>query len=201
MNFLELVKKRRSVRSFLDKDVDDETINYIIESARYAPSGGNTQNFIFGVIKDKKIIEELSEAAGNQDWIKTAPVVIACCAYTGFDLSNVEKDSFALEVNVTRFGENFVNYMNNYDDREMMNIFWENGSPLIPGEHIFLAATEKGLNACWIGYMDILKVGKILNLPKDINCLFLMPIGYATEKPDDKDIKPLKEIVFYDKWQ
>lgn len=201
MNFLDLVKKRRSVRAFANKAIDDKTLNYILESARYAPSGGNTQNFIFGVIKDKSMIEQLSKGAGNQEWIKTAPVVIACCAYTGFDLAKVEKDSFPYEVNQTRFGSNLVDYLNNYDDRQMMNIFWENGSPLIPGEHIFLAATEKGLNACWIGFMDIIEVSRILNLPENIHCLFLMPIGYADEEIENIERKSFDEMVFYDKWK
>ncbi|USA40050.1 nitroreductase [Pelagerythrobacter marinus] len=43
MNVLEAIASRRSVRAFLDKPVDRETLTRILEKAQRAPSGGNTQ--------------------------------------------------------------------------------------------------------------------------------------------------------------
>lgn len=43
MTITEAVRSRRSVRAFLDKPVDRETLTRILEKAQRAPSGGNTQ--------------------------------------------------------------------------------------------------------------------------------------------------------------
>lgn len=200
MDFMDVIKKRRSSRSFLPDDVPDDVIRELLEAARLAPSGGNGESWCFGVIKSKDIKKELAEAAGGQDWIEEAPVVIACCAKLEEDLRDVPGDDFGLIVNKLRFGEDFVNYMNSYPDRKTANTFWNNAVPLIPGEHIFLSAVNRGLRACWIGYLDIKKASQILNLPEDMVCLFLMPIGYAKGLPKDIGRKEIDEIVFYDKW-
>lgn len=54
-SFLELVKKRRSIRRFKPDPIPDEYVNRIIEAARWAPSGFNSQPWEFVVIKDKKL--------------------------------------------------------------------------------------------------------------------------------------------------
>lgn len=200
MDFKDVIYKRRSKRSFLPDSVPDEVLRELIEAARYAPSGGNGQNWSFGIIKGEKTKIELAKAAGNQDWIATAPVIIACCTKLGEDLSQLPEDDFGLVVDKTRFGEDFINYMKSYPDRKMVNVFWNNANPLIPGEHIFLAAVNQGLSGCWVGYLDIIKVSEILKLPEDVVCLFLMPIGYSEELPDDIERKNYNEIMFYEKW-
>ena len=43
MDFIELAKKRFSVRGYLDKDVDDSLVMEILEAARWAPSACNNQ--------------------------------------------------------------------------------------------------------------------------------------------------------------
>lgn len=43
MNVTDAVKSRRSIRQFLDKPVDVDTIRTVLETAQRAPSGGNTQ--------------------------------------------------------------------------------------------------------------------------------------------------------------
>ncbi len=201
MELMEVIKKRRSVRKYLEKPVPEDIIHNLLEAGRLAPSGGNSQNHFFGVVREECQKGKLGRAAGNQMWIKTAPVIIAYCAYIGYDLAEVPEDDFALIVNKTRFGDDLVQYLNNYQDRKAVNTFWNNSSPLIPGEHIFLAAISYGLNACWIGYLDIKKASKILNLPDDVVCLYLMPLGYAAKEPEKKARKTLEELTFYDQWR
>lgn len=200
MEFMDVIKKRRSIRNFLPDAVPDEIINDLLEAARLAPSGGNGQGWSFGVIKDPDLKSQLAEAAGEQSWIATAPVIIACCAKMEEDKAQLPKDDFGLIVDNIRFGEELVSYMNNYEDRKMANIFWCNSTPLIPGEHIALAAVNYGLSSCWIGYLDVVKASEILNLPEDYVCLFLLPIGYTNEELEDVDKKKLEEVVFYDKY-
>lgn len=77
MNVEDAIKNRYSVRSYLDKPVEEEKLNKILESARLAPSAGNRQNWKFIVVKDKKTRELLAEAAANQSFVKEASIIIA----------------------------------------------------------------------------------------------------------------------------
>lgn len=78
MNFLELVKTRYSVRSFSDKDVEQNKIKHILEAARYAPSACNFQPCLFIVIEDKQTRFLFSEVY-DKKWFLEAPVIIAVC--------------------------------------------------------------------------------------------------------------------------
>lgn len=53
MDFLELTKKRYSVRSYTSQEVEKEKLDYILECARYAPSAVNKQPWQFIVIQSE----------------------------------------------------------------------------------------------------------------------------------------------------
>jgi nitroreductase len=201
MEFTTVINERRSCRKFTSKEMPEEVLMEILDAGRLAPSGGNGQNHIFGVIRDEEQKRRLAAAAGKQMWIATAPVIIAYCAYISYDLKDVPDDNFALIVNKIRFGEDLVDYLNQYPNRREMGIFWNNASPLLPGQQIFLAAVNRGLRACWIGYLDVQAASEILDLPEDYTCLFLMPVGYPKEPPPPISRKSLEEIVFYERWE
>tara|TARA_R110001606_G_scaffold346892_5_gene496111 strand:+ start:73429 stop:74094 length:666 start_codon:yes stop_codon:yes gene_type:complete len=50
MTLLETLKQRKAVRSYLDKSVEKEKINTILDAARHAPSGVNTQPWQVAVV-------------------------------------------------------------------------------------------------------------------------------------------------------
>ncbi|MEM2583237.1 MAG: nitroreductase family protein [Candidatus Thermoplasmatota archaeon] len=86
---LDIIKNRRSVREYEEKDVPDELILEIIEHARLAPSAKNLQEWKFIIVKDKERRQKLCEAAKNQKFVSQAPVVIAGVAtYTDYVMSN-----------------------------------------------------------------------------------------------------------------
>ena len=80
MDVMDAIKKRRSVRSYQDKEVEQEKLNLVLESARLAPSAKNFQEWRFVVVKDKQTRQKLAVAANNQIFVGQAPVVIACCS-------------------------------------------------------------------------------------------------------------------------
>jgi len=79
MEFESVIKFRESTRDYSDKLVEDEKINFILECARLAPSWANKQCWHFIVIKEKKIIDDLSKTSPINRWLKNAPVVIVAC--------------------------------------------------------------------------------------------------------------------------
>ncbi|MEJ2241652.1 MAG: nitroreductase family protein [Candidatus Bathyarchaeota archaeon] len=80
MNVLEAMKKRKSVRNFLDKSIEDEKLETVLEAARIAPSAKNRQEWRFIIVKDQEIRKKLAEAAKGQKFVGEAPVVIVAYA-------------------------------------------------------------------------------------------------------------------------
>lgn len=88
---IELIKKRRSIRSYLPDPIPDEHINKILEAGLYAPSGKNRQPWRFFVIKEVKTIRSIAKATTYGKFACTAPVMILVFAKTDADYP-IEKD-------------------------------------------------------------------------------------------------------------
>lgn len=67
MNFLELAKKRFSVRNYKSDRVEQDKIDYIIECARLAPSAVNYQPWHFMVVVSEEQKENLRQCY-NREW-------------------------------------------------------------------------------------------------------------------------------------
>ncbi len=76
MDIHEIIKKRRSVRSFRDDPVPDESLQKIYDAIRFAPSAHNAQDYKFIFVEDKEKKELLIKAA-NQRFMSSAPIIIA----------------------------------------------------------------------------------------------------------------------------
>ena len=70
------IKKRRSFRTYKSDPVSDEMINEIIKAAQFAPSAMGRSAVEFIVIKNQETKNAIFDVI-DQDYIKTAPVLIA----------------------------------------------------------------------------------------------------------------------------
>jgi len=77
MEFVELVRSRYSVRSYLSRPVEQDKLDRILEAVRLAPSGSNRQPWRFVVVRDEEVRRQLVAACSNQQFIAQAPVVVA----------------------------------------------------------------------------------------------------------------------------
>ena len=78
MSFLDLARKRCSVRKYLSKEVEKEKLLQVLEAARIAPSACNLQPWRIFVIRDQQKKEALYEAY-PRDWFVKAPVILVIC--------------------------------------------------------------------------------------------------------------------------
>lgn len=62
MNTFDAIMQRRSMRAYLDKPVEREKLDKILQAGAYAPSALNNQNRQFIAITDKKVLSELNKA-------------------------------------------------------------------------------------------------------------------------------------------
>lgn len=171
MDIFEVIRLRRSIRTFTREDISEEQIERILEAARWAPSAGNLQPWEFVVIRKPEIKREVARAALNQTFIEDAPVVIVVCA------NEIRSGSV--------YGSRGVNLYCIQDTAAAI-------------ENMLLAACALGLGACWVGAFYEEEVRRILKVPRGIRPVAIIPIGYPAERPSPPRRRSLKEIVRYE---
>lgn len=76
MDFIELAKKRYSVRSYSNKKVEPEKLNRILQAAHVAPTAANLQPVHLIVVQDEDGLAKIGKGAN----IYGAPLAIIVCA-------------------------------------------------------------------------------------------------------------------------
>ncbi len=92
---LEYIKTRRSIRQFARNDVDDKTVEEIIEMGTWAPSGLNNQPWKFVVIRDRGVLNTIAQLTRYTPILENAPVCIAVFLDTALSYHR-EKDIQAI---------------------------------------------------------------------------------------------------------
>lgn len=78
---LETLQKRRSIRQFEDKPVEQEKIDYLVESMLRSPSSRSRNPWEFVVVQDKAMLKALSKAKPHgASFVKNAALAIVVCA-------------------------------------------------------------------------------------------------------------------------
>jgi nitroreductase len=171
MDVYECIKKRRSIRKFLDIPVEWEKIALMIDAAKSAPSAGNLQAWKFVVVTNRETIKKLSEAALQQLWIQTAPCVIVVCM-------DMKKHS--------RY----------YGTRGEKKYIAEDCGMAI--ENILLMAEAQDLGATMVGAFEEEAVSRALEIPDDVMSFAIIPIGYPDEKPPMPAKFSLRDVAFFE---
>ena len=79
MEFIEIAKKRYSVRSYKDKKVEADKLDQILEAAHVAPTAANCQPIRLIVVQDEEGLEKIGKGAD----IYGAPLAVIVCADHG----------------------------------------------------------------------------------------------------------------------
>ena len=173
MSVIDLMRARYSLRTFAACPVDRDTLLRVLEAARVAPSACNNQPWQFLVVQDPATRSALTTCY-PRDWLRTAPVVIVCCAEPAKAWRRSDGKNHA-DIDVA-----------------------------IAVDHLTLAATEAGLGTCWICAFDVAKAKTLLQLPTGIEPVALIPIGYPATDAAPADMharrKPLAEVVHWERF-
>ena len=170
MNFDEVISARRSVRKYLETDVDDSLIYDIINSGILAPSAHNRQPWKIKILKrtDKDYIASLllKKAALDNSIVSTA---------------NVIKEAPILIVI-------FYDDSGNSRDNDMLSL-----GAFIQNMH--LKATSLGLGSLWIANTNYIKkeINEFLKI--DLECISCLCVGYSDQVIKPRPRKKLEEIV------
>lgn len=137
------MRKRRSIRHFKPEPVDKDTIGKILEIARYAPSGGNSQTVQWLVIYDTEEVKRI--ASLTVEWMRSiqgtphplSPYVAHIIR--GWDLG---LDPICCKAPHLVFAH--LPYSEFIDDRT---------DAVIALSHFDMAAPAFGVGACWAGFI------------------------------------------------
>jgi nitroreductase len=188
---LDLVRKRHSVRAFQDKPIPDVVLRDVLEAGRLAPSGGNEQPWVFGVIVDRDRIADVAEIAHGQRWIAQAPLLIVLCTVGVGDARG------GRDIQRHRFPEH-VEAIDGMDQGLYWALNMEEHQTKIAGTHMVLAAMAHGVGSCWVSRFEVRRLARLLHLPATHIPSEILVLGYPARPHRATQRKPLDEIVFYD---
>ncbi len=173
--FIDLVKKRRSIRGYLPKRVPREMLERCLEAARFAPTACNTQRIRFIVtereLKDRLVSECLGGIPVPNRWALQAPVIVVVAAARNFITHGLAAKIKGIQYDLIDAG--------------------------IAGQHFVLQATELGLGTCWLGWFKKRKVRKLLKLPLNWDISAMITVGFSDTSPSDIRNSSLDEIREY----
>ncbi|MFH0797868.1 MAG: nitroreductase family protein [Candidatus Woesearchaeota archaeon] len=72
-----IIKERRSIRQFADKDVPEDIVKDLVDAARWAPSACNLQHWLFVSVRNPRLKKEIADKGRVQKQILNAPVIMA----------------------------------------------------------------------------------------------------------------------------
>jgi nitroreductase len=72
MDMIELIKKRRSVREFLNKPISRDFLEKIVDAARFAPTARNVQPWEFVVVTEKEALKNIADISEHGKFIASA---------------------------------------------------------------------------------------------------------------------------------
>ena len=166
MNFLDLVKTRCSVRSFEQRAVEAEKLEYVMECVRLAPSAVNLQPWKFYVVAKPEDCAKIRQCY-HRDWFNQAPMYIIACS---------------------NHDESWMRRRSEPKDHADIDIS-------IAVEHLCLAAAEIGLGTCWVCNFDVEQCRELFGIATPYEPVVLIPIGYPAETSVvEKNRKPMDEV-------
>ena len=158
--FMSRIRKRRSVRRYLAKSVEDEKIEMLIESALRAPSSRGRNPWEFIVVTERGLLKKLSMAkVHGAEFLKDSPLGIVVCA-------DPEKSDVWVE------------------DSSIASIFIQLASESIGLRSCWIQIRERMHNETVTSEEYVLKV---LGIPSGLRVASIVSVGYPDEtKPPHK---------------
>jgi nitroreductase len=173
-NLNSVIKERRSIRRYQDKEIPDELLYEVLESVRWAPSWANTQPWEVVVIKNRTLKESIQSMVNPRNpsslALVNAPVLLVICG-------QLKKSGYYNDEYPTKFGDWFMHDLG------------------LATQNLCLTAHNAGLGTVIVGLFDHDKVGELIKLPDDHEVLTLIPLGYPDQDPKPPRRKEQTEYV------
>lgn len=210
MDFLELASRRQSTRKYdINRPVEPEKIERIIEAARLAPSACNAQPWHFVVVNEAELMDEAVDAISNPAEGETQPVHFVIVDEP--ELKNKVADAASARLlGMNHFTKQAPIHILLVEEK--VNLSSGIGGVIkdkhfayvdigIAASHICLAAEAEGLGSCILGWFNESKIKKLLNIPDSKRVILDILIGYPAQELRPKKRKSTNEIVSYNTYK
>ncbi len=167
MDLLEVLARRRSVRSYLPDPPDEGDLNLILEAASTAPSAGDLQAYVCVVVRRRESLRRLADACYGQDFVAEAPAALVFLA---------DPDRSA-----RRYGSRGRNLYCVQD-------------ATIAASYAQLAAEDLGYGSCWVGAFDDRSVRGAVGAGRELIPIAVIPLGRPAEIPEVTPRRPIPEV-------
>jgi nitroreductase len=198
---LELVRARRSIRAFSDRPVSQDIVDKVIEVARWAPSGANSQPWEFIVIRDQATKDKMAVWARNhQELVHEAELTRpeelrwASAARTPSDPVFKNTPVLILVVGDPRVNKSFP--LLTYIEREEQNLVSALASAFLL---MTLAATSLGLGSHWASLVGAAypsaMIADLLGIPEGYHIYDMLGLGYPAMEPKPRVVREPEAMV------
>ena len=190
---LEVIRRRRSVRVYKKGKVGDEQLQRILEAARWAPSGANTQPWEFVLTRDQKKMKQVREIY-SREWQQRKledPV-----HYKGLKKDYVGDVSvLVLVCGDPRTKQVYLTTRQPSDREKLFQASIANSV-----QQMMLAAASMNLGTVWVSVREEVEpeLRDLFKVPNPLRLLWVMPIGHARSWPKAKPRRPITALTHYE---
>ncbi len=209
-DLLQLVKQRRSIRRFKPDPIPDDYVQRIVELARWAPSGFNTQPWEFIVVKNKELKDTIVQLV-NEYWVTSTRMEATREPDSGTPWRPELQGSNPQEMDYST-APVFILLLGDTRTKKglpMAARFDKNRSQLIYDSslagaflYMHLAATVLGLASQWVSSVRVplahCLIKDILGIPEYLEVYDMMAVGYPAVRPRKKLVRAREEMLHYD---
>jgi 5,6-dimethylbenzimidazole synthase len=193
---IKLFQHRRSVRVYKSGKVSDQQLKTILEAARCAPSGANTQPWEFVVTRDRKKMKKVREIYSNEwrDRKREDPV-----HYKGLKKDYVGDVSvLVLVCGDARTKEVYLTTRQPADREKLFQASIANAV-----QQMMLAAASMNLGTVWVSVREEVEpeLRKLFKVPDPLRLLWVVPIGHARSWPKAKPRRPVTAFTHYETYE
>lgn len=199
-SLLNLMKSRRSIRSFNSDLVPKEYLDIILEGARWAPSAGNRQPWRFIIVTDVNTLEKIGEIYQDMraDDIKGAP--------PNSDYYKAISERVRINFFKNIFTTALVLIVVCADAEQSFRSRTWAMDCAIATQNMLLMAHALGLGSVIIDFQrpehepQLKEARDLLGIPDGIKFMFILPVGYPDEEPAPRPRMELSQIVYQEKY-
>lgn len=172
---IDLIRSRKSVRSYEDRAILPEERRLILDAALQAPSAGNMTLYTILDITDQPLKDRLAETCDHQPFIASSKLLLIFCA------------------DYRRWFDVFRKYVPDARTPAHGDLFLAQADALIAAQNAVIAAESLGIGSCYIG--DITERfeehRELLRLPQYVVPTCMVCFGYPTQQQKDRP-KPVR---------
>lgn len=217
MDFSEVARTTFSAREFVDEPLPDELLFRILDSARFAPSGGNRQGWRVIVVRDIETRRKLADICNPvvKEYVAQARVgespfnTVSPTKVTAADVANAKPGYklFDTMQDIHRVPVVLVVAVNLFDiasfDAELKRVGVVSGASIYPFVwSILLAARNEGYAGVMTTFISRQeqKAQDLLNLPLEYAVAALIALGKPVKQLTKLTRKPVSEFTTIDRF-